>query len=81
MTDAAEKLLPMIADLSVGDRVELMEYLDSISESGTDSAFDPEEWDPEFVAELDRRIADMESGRSKGIPAEEVFRKLREKYG
>lgn len=34
--------------------------------------------DPGFDAELDRRLADRLSGRSKGIPAEEFFRTLRE---
>lgn len=37
--------------------------------------------DPEsvkaLIAELERRMANFESGRSKGIPAEEVFRELR----
>jgi hypothetical protein len=44
-----------------------------------------DEDDPESVRAmvdlLNRRIADIESGRVKGIPAEEVHRKLREKYG
>jgi hypothetical protein len=43
-----------------------------------------DEDDPEsvaaFVAELNRRIEEIESGRVKKIPSEEVFRKLREKY-
>jgi putative addiction module component (TIGR02574 family) len=37
--------------------------------------------DPEFIAELDRRMADMESGKSKSIPNEEVMRQMKEKYG
>ena len=33
-----------------------------------------------WTQELERRLADFESGRVKGVPAEEVFAKLREKY-
>ena len=38
------------------------------------------EYDPAFVAELNRRIEDIQSGKVKGVPADEVFRRLREKY-
>ena len=37
--------------------------------------------DPELIAELNRRIADFESGKTKGIPHEEVMARLKEKYG
>jgi putative addiction module component (TIGR02574 family) len=37
--------------------------------------------DPEFIAEINRRIADIESGKEKGIPHEEVMRRMKEKYG
>jgi putative addiction module component (TIGR02574 family) len=45
---------------------------------------DPE--DPEVVraawkAELLRRVEEIMSGRVVGIPAGEVFRRMREKYG
>ncbi|MFO0796944.1 MAG: addiction module protein [Gemmataceae bacterium] len=40
-----------------------------------------EEWEAAWVAECDRRLADLRSGRTVGIPAEEVMRKMREKYG
>lgn len=33
-----------------------------------------------WTEEIARRLADYEAGRTKGIPAEEVFRKLRERY-
>lgn len=36
------------------------------------------EGDPEFDAELDCRLREHESGKVKGIPADEFFRKLRE---
>jgi putative addiction module component (TIGR02574 family) len=34
-----------------------------------------------WIAEAERRLADWKAGRTKTIPAEEVFAKLREKYG
>ena len=37
--------------------------------------------DPEFIAELNRRIADMDSGKTVGIPHEEVMRRMKDKYG
>ena len=38
------------------------------------------EMDQELLDELQRRIADFESGKVKGIPAEEVFKKLHAKF-
>ena len=34
-----------------------------------------------FEAELERRMADVESGHDKGFPAEEVHRRISEEYG
>ncbi|HEX9984039.1 MAG TPA: addiction module protein [Thermoanaerobaculia bacterium] len=34
----------------------------------------------EWLDEAERRIADLEAGRSRTIPAEEVFARLRTKY-
>ncbi len=36
--------------------------------------------DPAFVKERKRRVAEIKSGKVKGIPAEKVFKKLRKKY-
>ncbi len=33
--------------------------------------------DPEFVKEMDRRMADFESGKDKGVPWEEVHKEVR----
>lgn len=48
---------------------------------GPEAARSAVEDDPEFDAILDRRLADHESGNDPGVPAEEVFRKLRERHG
>lgn len=36
--------------------------------------------DPEFIAEINRRMADHKSGKDKGIPHEEMLRRLKEKH-
>lgn len=40
-----------------------------------------EEWEAAWVEEAERRMADRRAGRTVGIPAEEVMREMREKYG
>lgn len=44
-----------------------------------DDSLTPEEREEAWVEEINRRMADIESGRMKCIPAEEVFRRLDEK--
>lgn len=75
MTDTVEKLKPTILALSEAERWELIGVLfDSLpAPPGVMSATDPD-----FIAELDRRRAEFESGADPGIPADEFFRKLRE---
>lgn len=77
MTEAAEKLKAELAALPADDRVELAHFLmESLDE---EEKADPE-WDTAWTTELERRWKEIESGKEKGIPAEEVFRQLREKY-
>jgi putative addiction module component (TIGR02574 family) len=75
MSETAEKLLPALLALPEMDRLDLANLLfDSLpSPPGVMS-----EDDPRFNAELDRRRAEHESGKSPGIRADEFFRKLRE---
>lgn len=35
---------------------------------------------PSYVAEIKRRIVEIESGKVKGVPAERVFKKLNKRY-
>lgn len=79
MTEAAEKLKPVLAALSPEDRAELGRFLAELPDADAGELAD--EWDEEYVAELNRRLADLDSGKDPGVPAEEVFRRLREKYG
>lgn len=44
-----------------------------------DSLHDDLSLDPAWDAEIARRVEEIRSGTVKGIPAEEVFRKMRER--
>ena len=76
MSEAVAKLLPALLELTVSDRLEVMDAL-AASLPGPPSKF--EVGTPEFDAELDRRRAEHESGADPGMLAEDFFRELREK--
>src|SRR5690242_6579009 len=70
-------------DLEMKDREELVRQL-ALSlglgleeEEDDDSELENEE-DPELEAEFVRRLEEYDSGRVKGIPGDEVFRRARE---
>jgi putative addiction module component (TIGR02574 family) len=71
-SESAAKLLPELLALPRPDQEYLFQQLSGAldEESGEDA---------ELVAELDRRLARYQSGESPGVPAEEVFRRLRER--
>jgi putative addiction module component (TIGR02574 family) len=78
MSEAAEKLLEAALQLSLDERLLIADVLyDSIPCPPGVLSTD----DPNFEAILEQRRQDYESGISVGIPAEEVMRRLREKYG
>ena len=70
MTEAIANLKPAILALSEAVRVQLLGLLfDSLpTPRGVMS-----DTDPAFIAELDRRQAEFESGTDQGIPADEFF--------
>ncbi len=74
----AERLKPELDALAPEIRRAIGLYLLETSEEVS-----PEE-EAEAKAEwkkiLARRVAEMESGKVKGVPAEEVFRQIREKH-
>ncbi len=62
-----------IADLSIAERVILAQSLwESVHASAA-----PEPFTPEQLAEIDRRLAELESGQVQGIPSEVVHARLR----
>lgn len=76
MTETVAKLQAEIEALSHEERVQLAQFLFAY--------LDEEEEDPAeaaaFLAELQRRSAEMDSGKVKGIPADQVFADIRAKY-
>ena len=77
MSEKAERLKAELATLSLEDRDGIREYLDSLEEP----ELSQEEWEEAWSEEINRRIADVESGKTRLIPWEEVSREMREKYG
>ena len=72
MSQTAEQILPTLYAMPPADRAYIADQL---------LASLPEDTDPDaMLQELDRRFAKHLSGESPGIPAEEAFRRLREKY-
>lgn len=75
MTRTLEEWKSETAALPPEDRAALAEYLlDSLVDDEAD--MDDAAWEEE----LNRRIAEIRSGKEVGIPAEEVMAKLRELY-
>jgi putative addiction module component (TIGR02574 family) len=74
MTEAAARLKDQLAYLSEQDRLEIADFLLSTVECDDEAADDS--WDQE----LERRWQEIQSGTAQGTPAEEVNRRLREKY-
>lgn len=71
MTLEAQALKPVLDQLSQEDKRELASYL--LEESGPDIH-------PAWKDEIRRRMADVESGAEKGIPASEVMARLKARF-
>lgn len=78
MSPNLQKLLDEARKLSPNDRVELAhELFESVDDEELDEdQITPPAEDAEWAEELQRRIAEMETGVVKGIPWEEVRLKL-----
>jgi putative addiction module component (TIGR02574 family) len=75
MTTVMKQLMHDALELSVSERAELAHILiTSIDESAGEDISSA--WD----IELKRRVREIQEGKVKGIPAEEVFAKLEAKY-
>ncbi len=75
MTNAALDLRDQLSRLPDEDRVELAEFLlDSL-----DPSYE-EQIAAEWESELKRREEDILTGRTVGIPAEQVMAELRQRY-
>ena len=78
MSEAAEKLKAALLKLPLDEQVDIADFLYESAEPPPGVLCED---DPGFIDEIERRIADFESGKTVGIPHEEVMRKMKEKYG
>jgi hypothetical protein len=74
MSDIAQKLLDQLRALPADERQWVVSELDA--EDDADDGYDPMA-DPEFRAELDRRMAAVADGTAVLIDADEAFERLR----
>ncbi len=72
MSDPPRDLESEALRLEPKDRARLAERL----LASLEGVAEPES-DAQWLAEAERRLAEIEAGRSRGVPAEEVFRKSR----
>ncbi len=85
MSEATEKLKPLLAALTTEERAEVAEYIDALdgdhaNDDGEENLA-PEEWEAVWIEEGERRIADLDSDKSKAVPADEFMKRMKEKYG
>jgi putative addiction module component (TIGR02574 family) len=79
MKATLEKVAEEALNLSVSDRSALTQIL--IRTLDPEPADDAAEVQQAWQVEVEKRVDEILSGRIKTIPAEEVFAKLRAKYG
>ncbi len=72
MNASLESVEAAAMQLSAEERAELIERL-------IDTVLPPPPLSAAWQAEIERRISDMDSGRTQPVPAEEVFAKIDEK--
>jgi putative addiction module component (TIGR02574 family) len=75
MTADAEKLMSDLVQLSNEDRAEIAYKLFRTLEPTSEAS------DEELTATLNRRSRELADGTVKGIPADEVFARIRQKHG
>ena len=75
MTTATMDLMERVESLPIDMKIELV---DKILESLTPNQ---KEIDELWKIEVERRIDDLESGKAKTIPGQQVFANIRERFG
>lgn len=75
MTQTAEQLKQELARLGIEERAEIAQFLLESLDEETD-----EDAEAAFLEELQRRSDDIDAGRARGRPVEEVIEELRQKY-
>lgn len=77
MAVTLEQIVRDVRDLPVQEREQLLAELIRDLEPHDDAS--PEEIEKAWDTEIARRLEEIDSGKVKGIPAEEVFARLRAK--
>jgi putative addiction module component (TIGR02574 family) len=78
LSPEAEKLMPLLQALPISDRYRIATQL--LDDDEIDAEEPAEEVDTAWNEEIRRRVEEIQSGKVVGIPAEEVDRRMREKY-
>ena len=68
LSESVTRLLPELLALPRPEQEFLFQQLSAALDDEADE-------DPELVAELDRRLENYRTGKSPGVPADEVFRR------
>ena len=69
MSANLEKVLTLVDELSEAERGELRRRLDAFADEAEPPS---EEWEELWAAEAERRMADLEAGRTKLVSWEEI---------
>ena len=72
----AETIADRVTRLPPERQEEVLHFVEFLAGRASDVDVGPG-WD----AELERRVSDIEAGRVKGTPAQQVVREMRAKYG
>lgn len=75
MAELAEKIYEQALDLPIDDRVILIDKLLISTNLPTQADID-KEWEQE----VERRCQELDSGKSKLIPGEQVFEKIKKRF-
>ena len=75
MTATAERLKTELARLAIEERAEIAQFLIESLDEETD-----EDAEAAFLEELQRRSDDIDAGRARGRPFDEVIEEFRQKY-
>jgi len=80
MSETATKLLEQLLRLPEAERLQIADRLwDSLGDETKQQIMDEATDDPEFQAELDRRLKEVEEHPEQLIDGEQVFREARER--
>lgn len=79
MSERVRALIPTLAGLTPDEKAEVVEFLTGNEDS--DEVMSREEWEEAWVEECNRRMADLEAGKTKLIPGDVFMKELKEKYG